>query len=466
MRRELHRYHGRELDTAGDGFFASFERPAQAIECATGIVDRLRPLDLHIRAAIHMGEVEIMGGKVGGITVHVASRALAKAGPDEVVVTSTVRQVVAGADVTFSDGGVHEFKGVPEDWHLYAVEWRRRELPAVWPVAPGAEEAGRRRPGWRAAGGAALLGAGLTAVAAFLLLVGGTAAPPLVPQPNSAIRVDPATNTIAAVVPAGGSPTGIGIADDTVWVLSLGDRLLTAVPLAGGSPRAIGLPGTPTGLAVGGGSAWVAFGYGTTGESAGVVLRVSAANPQQQQKIPIGNGANAIALDESGVWVTNGVANTLTKIDPATRSIASTVEVGGQPVAVALGDGSVWVAHALSKTIWRIDPLTLEKTAEISLPDPPTALAVGFGRVWMTSNVGNTVIVINPATDRLVATVSLDQGPRGIAAGNDALWVAGSRGALLRIDPESRKVSRSIDLPGPAEGVAVSGENVWVTVQQ
>ena len=126
VRQQLKAFHGREVDTAGDGFFATFGPPAQAIECAGSIIDHLAPLDLRIRAAVHMGEVEVMDGKVGGLTVHVASRALAQAGPGEILVTRTVREVTAGADVTFHDRGVHEFKGVPGPWDLYAVEWHPR----------------------------------------------------------------------------------------------------------------------------------------------------------------------------------------------------------------------------------------------------------------------------------------------------------------------------------------------------
>ncbi len=470
VRRELRRFHGRELDTAGDGFFATFERPIQAIECATTISDALRPLDLQIRAGIHMGEAEVMGGKVGGLTVHVASRALAQAGPGEILVTNTVREVTAGADVTFIDRGVHQLKGVPGRWRVYAVVWQRREVPAPALGAPGAADLGveamaSRRWRWLAAAGAGLVGTAVIAVTAYALLSHGTAAP-IVPQPDSAIRIDPATNAIAASVAVGDDPTGIVAGDDTVWVLSLGSKLLTGIPVAGGSSRTIGLPGPPTGLAADESTVWVSFGFGAAGESAGMVLPVSAITQKPGQAIPIGNGASAIALDAHGVWVVNGLANTLTKIDPGTRSVVATVTVGEQPVAVTTGEGSVWVANAVSKSIWRLDPLTMTKTKEIALADPPTAIAVGFGRLWVTSDAGHTLAVIDAPTNGLMATVSLDQGPRGVAAGPDAVWVAGARGALLRIDPVSRTVSRSIALPGPAEGVSVLDSSVWVTVQR
>ncbi len=472
VRQDLHAFHGRELDTAGDGFFAMFDRPAQAIECATHIIDDLRPLDLRIRASIHMGEAEVMGSKVGGMTVHVASRALAQAGPSEIVVTRTVREVAAGADVTFDDRGVHEFKGVPGEWDLYAVVWKRREAPVAVPVPVPAATAGGRGIGWRTAAMGALLGAVVMAAAAFALLSNRaspvpTASPAsIVAQPNSAVAVDAATGAVVANEPVGNSPTGIAADRDTVWALSLGDRILLGIPLTGGPRRTTGLPGSPTGIAVGAGAVWVTFGFGATGASEGLVLRVSTGAERQEQKIPIGNGASAIAADNDGVWVVNGLSNTLTRLDPATRAPVGSVNLAEQPVAVALGGGSVWVAHGLDKSIWRIDPATLKQTAAISLQDPPSAIAVGFGRVWVTSTVGNSVVVIDAATNGRLKTIPLEQGPRGIAIGSDAVWVAGSRNALLRIDPEKLELSKSITLPGPVEGVAVAGNNVWATVQQ
>ena len=469
VRRELRRFRGRELDTAGDGFFATFDRPAQAIECATAIIDALRPLKLEIRAGIHMGEAEVMGGKVGGITVHVASRAMSQAGAGEILVTSTVREVTAGADVSFDDRGIHQFKGVPGEWRLYAVEWQRRE--AVPPASAGEAVAAGRRAQTRLVT-AIVVGAIALAVVvmgvAVVFLAGRGAAPtpaPLVAQPNSAVSFDPATNAVLTVVPAGTSPTGIALADDTVWVISQTDKLLTAVPAAGGTPRTIGLPGSPTGLAAGGGSAWITFGFGATGETGALVLRVSAGTQRQEQKLTVPNGAGAIAVGEGGVWLANGLENTVTRIDPETHAISGVIQVGEQPGALAVGEGSLWVAHAVGKTVWRIDPATSTKGPEVTLRDAPTAIAIGFGRLWVTSNAGNTVVVIDVASGGLVSTIALDQGPRGISSGSEAIWVAGTRNSLLRIDPATLKVSASIPLPGPAEGVAAVGDAIWVTVQ-
>jgi class 3 adenylate cyclase len=121
VRRLLVPYQGREIDTAGDGFLATFDGPARAVECARAIVAAVRPLGISIRAGCHAGEVESAGGGVRGIAVHVGARIAAAAGPDEVLVSSTVRDLVAGSGLQFEDAGEHELKGVPDRWRLYRV---------------------------------------------------------------------------------------------------------------------------------------------------------------------------------------------------------------------------------------------------------------------------------------------------------------------------------------------------------
>ena len=111
-----------ELDTAGDGFLASFDGPARAIRCACSIVDGLGELDLEIRAGLHTGECELVDGKVAGIAVHTGARVAAQAKPGEVLVSSTVKDLVAGSGIRFADRGVRELAGVPGDWHLFAVQ--------------------------------------------------------------------------------------------------------------------------------------------------------------------------------------------------------------------------------------------------------------------------------------------------------------------------------------------------------
>ncbi len=122
IRGELGRFRGVELDTAGDGFFARFDGPARAIRCACAIRASLAELGLDVRAGVHTGECEVLDGKVAGLAVSIGARVAARAGPGEVLVSSTVRDLVAGSGIAFEDRGMAELKGVPGEWRLYAVQ--------------------------------------------------------------------------------------------------------------------------------------------------------------------------------------------------------------------------------------------------------------------------------------------------------------------------------------------------------
>jgi class 3 adenylate cyclase len=122
VRRLLDRFRGREVKTTGDGFLATFDGPARAILCARGIIEAVRGIGLELRAGLHTGEVEILDNDVGGIAVHIAARVAALAAPSQVLVSSTVKDLVAGSGIEFGDSGSHSLKGVPGEWHLYQVQ--------------------------------------------------------------------------------------------------------------------------------------------------------------------------------------------------------------------------------------------------------------------------------------------------------------------------------------------------------
>ena len=121
VRAMLARYRGKEVDTAGDGFLATFDGPARAVRCALAVTESVRSLGIEVRVGLHTGEIELDGEDVRGIAVHIGARVGAKAGPSEVLVSSTVKDLVAGSGLGFDDAGEHEFKGVPDPWHLYRV---------------------------------------------------------------------------------------------------------------------------------------------------------------------------------------------------------------------------------------------------------------------------------------------------------------------------------------------------------
>ena len=122
IRRNLTRFRGHEVKTTGDGILATFDGPARGVRCACAIGDEIRPLGIDVRAGLHTGECEMIGEDVGGIAVHIGARVAALANAGEVLVSSTVKDLVAGSGLRFSDRGNQLLKGVPGEWHIYAVE--------------------------------------------------------------------------------------------------------------------------------------------------------------------------------------------------------------------------------------------------------------------------------------------------------------------------------------------------------
>ena len=122
IRRNLTRFRGREVKTTGDGIFATFDGPARGVRCACAIAEEIRPLGIDVRAGLHTGECEMMGDDVGGIAVHIGARVASLAGAGEVLVSRTVKDLVAGSGLRFADRGSRTLKGVPGDWQIYAVE--------------------------------------------------------------------------------------------------------------------------------------------------------------------------------------------------------------------------------------------------------------------------------------------------------------------------------------------------------
>jgi class 3 adenylate cyclase len=128
VRRKLTEFRGREIDTAGDGFLMSFDGPARGVRCANAVIDDARGLGLEVRAGLHTGECELMGDKLSGLAVHIGARVAANASPGEVLVSSTVKDLVAGSGLRFADRGMRILKGVPGEWRIFALD---RQPPAA-----------------------------------------------------------------------------------------------------------------------------------------------------------------------------------------------------------------------------------------------------------------------------------------------------------------------------------------------
>jgi YVTN family beta-propeller protein len=175
---------------------------------------------------------------------------------------------------------------------------------------------------------------------------------------------------------------------------------------------------------------------------------------------------DGVAVGEGAVWVTNRVANTLTRIDLTTQVVAGTIDVGEQPGAVVVGEGSVWVANAIDRTVWRIDPSTMTRTAEISLADTPYDLVLGFGRLWVTSEQAGSVTLIDTSTNTIQRTVTMPGAARGIAAGANEMVIAIGTGDVVLIDPDDPDEFRQISVGAAPYDVAAGEAGVWVSLRE
>jgi streptogramin lyase len=463
VRRELKRHDGREIDTAGDGFFATFNQPGQAIACAEAISRDVRRLGIEIRAGIHMGEVEVNGPKVGGIAVHIAARVMSKANAGQVLVSSTVRDLMAGSDLRFDDVGVHELKGVPAQWRLYAVE-----APSTAPADEDSAEAIERPPG-RLPLGRLLGAAGVVAVLAIVatvLILGHGGGKGFVVGPNTVVRIDPRASTVAGGAVVGTTPSAIAYGDGMVWVANFDDRTLQSIDPGTGvaGPAFGGLTGNPAALAVGGGFVWVTVFQGGA-------LRVDPRQHNAASPIDVGTGAEGVAFGLGAGWITNSQDDTLLQVDagagPPRVTQTIRLEAGSSPIGVAIGAGSVWVAESLAGKVVRIDPATGVVTQTITLlHGDPEQLAFGAGYVWASVPADDSVLRIDPRTDSAVTIPNVGNGPKGIAAGPDGVWVANSLdGSVAEIDGAT--VVRRLRLGDglSVEGAAESPGAVWVSVR-
>jgi len=470
VRKTLKKYNGREIDTAGDGFFATFARPADAIRCASDIIDQLREIGIHIRAGIHMGEVEQMGAKVGGIAVHIGARVASKAGDSEILVSSTVRDLVSGSDIRFGERGSYDLKGVPGEWRLFAVDHELKGDSPSKPLveAPQAKAARRRTLPAVAVGVSAALSLAIVLIL-VLVLKSSTSNVVAVPGPNTVSMIDARSNRFAGTLDVGTSPADATAGGGSIWVLNTSDSTFSRVDSSTQKvlSAARSVSGTPTGVAFGAGSVWVTTEFGSTSGNPGAVLRYDPVGGPPKKVIEVGDGVAAIAFGDGAIWVTNTITNTLSRIDPDADAIVSTLKVGNNPKAVVAGGGSVWVANTLDNSVWKIDESTGKVTSRVTLLSPPTALALDGTTLWVVSETGNTVSKVDTSSGTTVATISVGAQPLAIVAGTGGVWVAADQGhEVERIDAGRGTVVARLRVNGSPAGIAMDGARVWVTVSK
>lgn len=463
---------GREVDAAGDGLFALFREPAQAVRFAAEAALSVRELGLEIRAGVHFGECEFAEGHPGGIVVHTGARTMSTGGPGDVIVTQTVRDLVSGGSLRFASHGVHELKGVPGTWPLFTLTGidgetlapplteeeavsRRREAASYTPVV-------RRRTFVAAVLGALIA----SSIGTYLLTRGDEDPVPRPPGINRLIRFDPATGAVTmlphALSPPVGGSSGLAVGEGGVWA--------TDVVLSHMDPSDGKLEGTvqdinPTvfqgstgAVTTGLDDVWVA--------SASGLFRIDPADDEVLDMRPftdVGQAvATSVAVGRDAVWVTK-IDGTLFRISP-TRGlpIEGTISLGGGlPSDIVIAEGGVWVADEFGDLI-RVDERT-EETETFQIGGTPKALAATENRLWIVDSEG-FVVEFDLRTRRVLRAIPIGGRPVDVAVGSGAVWIADQRGEqLVRIDETSHEPSL-FTLPGPPATLAIDEDHglIWI----
>ncbi len=470
VRASLRRNGGREIDTAGDGFFAVFDAPAAAVKSALELSRAVAGLGIEIRAGVHVGEVEQAGRKVTGITVPIASRIMALAGASEVLVTATVRDLAAGAGLRFDDRGNHELKGVPGMWQVFEVrsasaEASMADMPDL-ADSPGRRESAvrraRSRPVWQRNPRAAGVAVGVVALA--VVGAGLWMWKPWQPPALSGIEedslgvVDGGRSEIVASIPVGAHPGMMAAADGSVWVTNPAADTVSRVDVSTRAvTREIDVGRTPTGIAIGGGSVWVA----NSGER--TVSRINEETARVVDTITVGNSPSAVAAGVGAIWVANSADSSVVRIDQESGAVGQPITVAAVPIALAADESGVWVASSDGAVVTRLDRGSGRSVAApVALSSRPVALAIGHGSIWV-ANADGTVTRIDASDNRVTATIDLGVVPSAISTSPSAVWVADKAGYLYRLDPSNTMQSPLRIATGSApQTLATVGSDLWV----
>ena len=478
VRRELKRFGGREIDTAGDGFFATFREPAAAIACACAASEAVRELGVEIRAGIHFGECEQMGKNLSGITVVVGARVMALGGAGDVLVSGTVADLTRGAGYGVADRGTHALKGVGGEWKVFevdAVEGVPRPRPLDAEEAAGRRaaiepEEGRRR----IATPVLVAGLAVTALAAVALVFAfSRSSQASAPTPDTVARIDEAGGGFDSQVEMGprAFPDGIAAGGGELWIANVGNRTLMRLDPEGGESQVLGTPSAPTGVAFADGKVWVTYGF-----SSDPLRSVDALDPVDAvlgpAEIAVPNGSYPIVADGDAIWIADPLGSTVVRHDPVSGDTTSVeLPTGSGPTALGVGDGSLWVAAGRQPSVFRIDTADPARAPErFGTGDVPTALSVApDGTVWIVEREADSVLALDASGATRVDVVVSDRcdAPTAIEASEDDVWVACADSSnVVRLDPSDGSVVGSLAVEGNPGPMATDETGaVWVAIR-
>ena len=330
-----------------------------------------------------------------------------------------------------------------------------------------ASESNGRSPRRRRFPVAVIGGAGVT-----LLVIAGTVATmawrsqdPRRVAPDSLAAIDVRSNRVAAVVPVGSSPGPVASGSGALWVADVGDQTVARVdPAKQRTVRTLSVGGTPTGLAASADAIWVV--QANPGSDSVSVRRIDpqfdTVGPRRRLGNVVPGGPGSVAARGRSVWVAPS-SGLLTRLDPRTGRVAHRLDPNAAPAGIGLGAGALWVTDGDADNVTRIDRTGLR--TPIAVGNGPSAIAVGAHAVWVADALDNAVVRIDPDTAAVTTTIRVGRSPMAIAVGAGSIWVANSGdGSVSRIDPATNEVAATIHLGGSPHGITVTGARAWVTV--
>jgi class 3 adenylate cyclase len=470
VRRQIHQFAGREIDTAGDGFFVTFERPADSIRCAVAITEAVRELGVEIRAGVSFGELDATGQKPSGLVVNTAARVMAVAGPGEVLVPASVREIVSGGGITFADHGVHRLKGFEDEFRLFSVTGVDG-ADVAHPLE--ADQAAERRRGiypGRARRGALIVGiaAGTLAasVGAWILLSGEPTKGPG-PLRFSVAKIDVETGRVGSTVFVGDPgfeetdyryidhPLAVG--EGGVWLLRA-PKLIHIDPLnleVRSDAIDVGIGYSQT-VATGFDAVWVISGDGLYRVHPGTdeVEPILSSEPDDYWSLALGRD----------VWV-GTYDGTVFRIDPSTGAPAE-AETGLHVDKIAVTSDALWLADSVHDELTQVDLESFRPRGEPIPINGNMDQTVGSqDGVWILDKQAGTVTRFATISRTSGQPTRVGDDPTDIAVGLGAVWVSDRGGSLYRLDALTLDV---LEFPIGAEVLALdvdeTAEAVWVYV--
>jgi class 3 adenylate cyclase/DNA-binding beta-propeller fold protein YncE len=470
VRTELKRHRGHEEDTAGDGFFITFAQPAEAVRAAVSIVGRVHDIGLDVRCGLHFGEAEMIDGRRGGIAVHLGSRVMSLARAAEVLMTTTVRDLITGTETALEDAGTHELKGVPGSWQV----WRLRALEgAPLPGPMDADQASARRagvPGVLRRNRRRRLLIVVAGLLGIVVVAGAFALVLAEPTPPTIVKIDPSSNTITLQVTdqyrAEHYQNGLWSVNGALWqAANHGFTGLVRRDMRTGSPlQTIPVTGDPSAAAFGFGSIWI----GGLSER-GSVDRWDAVTGKRLADLEVDATIASMDVSRTAVWVLSDTGK-LFKIDPIENKVVGTYDTPTihPGVVVALGE-HLWVCDCEYRKIVEFDPVANTVVRTMSFEQAGFLVGLNDAQdrktVWLLDPDNQTVTPIDVETGKAGRPIGIGANLHAAAVSFGSLWVA--RGdKVLRIDGSGAEAIARISMPKGFSAGAIAADpdtrSLWI----